>query len=85
MFKFLLILFIIGYVLMKVGGFFFRIFLGGLGTKAAYQQSQRNNQQSQQRKTTADGVSIEYVPNEKNERSAKNYKGGEYVDYEEIK
>jgi len=84
MFKFLLILFIVGYLFIKVGGFIFRVFLGGLGAKAANQQGARSSQQSQKRRT-ADGVSIDFVPDSKNERSAKNFKGGEYVDYEEIK
>ena len=70
---------------MKVGGFFFRLFLGNLGAKAAYQQNQRNSQRTQSKRTTADGISIDFVPNDKTERSAKNFKGGEYVDYEELK
>ena len=83
MIKFLVILFAIGYIFYKVGGFLFRIFLGGLGAKTAYQQNNQRGQRysqagRQQKKTTADGISIDYVPNDKNEKSAKNFKGGEY-------
>ncbi len=85
MLKFLLILFLVGYVLFKVGGIIFRMFLGGLGAKGSYQNAQANNRQQQQRKTTAEGISIEYAPEDKNQKSAANFKGGEYVDYEELK
>ncbi|MFT6037039.1 MAG: hypothetical protein ACJAT1_000878 [Marivirga sp.] len=84
MFKFLLILFIIGYVFVKVGGFIFRMFLGGIGAKSAFQQAAQNGQQ-QQKKRTADGISIDFVPEDKNKRRAKNFRGGEYVEYEELK
>lgn len=86
MFKVLLITFLIGYIFFKVGGFLFRIFLGRLGAKAAYNQSRQNySQNTQQKKRTADGINIEFAPEDKNKRSAKNFRGGEYVDYEEIK
>ncbi|GAA5031916.1 hypothetical protein GCM10011506_24850 [Marivirga lumbricoides] len=87
MFKVLLITFLIGYIFFKVGGFLFRIFLGGLGAKYATQNGRQHfNNQSQQKKKTADGINIEFVPeDDKNKRSASNFKGGEYVDYEEIK
>lgn len=84
MFKFLLILFIVGYIFVKVGGFIFRMFLGGLGAKSSQQQYTSRNRAQQKRKT-ADGISIEFEPEDKSKRSAKNFRGGEYVDYEEIK
>ena len=86
MFKVLLITFLIGYIFFKVGGFLFRIFLGRLGAKYASQNGrQQYTNQSQQKKKTADGINIEFVPEDKNKRSASNFKGGEYVDYEELK
>jgi hypothetical protein len=86
MFKVLLIIFLIGYIFFKVGGFLFRVLLGGLGARAASNQSRQNySQNTQQKKKTADGINIEFVPEDKNKRSAKNFKGGEYVDYEELK
>lgn len=63
MFKFLLIIFVICYVLYKVGTFFFKI-------GAASQQMNRNRQQNS---TT------------KKEPSSGKIKGGDYVDYEEVK
>lgn len=66
LFKFLLILSIIIYLLYKVGGFFFRA-----GAAAQQRQMRQDNFQprpSQQKKTKPDGI-----------------KGGEYVDYEEVK
>ncbi|MBK6266761.1 DUF4834 family protein [Marivirga sp. S37H4] len=85
MLKFLLILFLIGYIFFKVGGFLFRIFLGRLGAKAAAQSGRSNSSQNRQQRKTADGINIEFVPEDKNKRTAKNFKGGEYVDYEELK
>jgi len=77
---------LIFYFLFRVAGFFFRVLTGGLGARAAYQHSQNNqSNQKSRRKTNADGVSIEYAPENKSKRSASNFKGGEYVDYEEIK
>jgi hypothetical protein len=66
MFKFLLILSIIGYVFYKVGGIFFR-------AGAASQQPRRPQD-------TASNVNAKPVKEKK-----RGIKGGEYVDYEEIK
>lgn len=66
MFKFLLILSIIGYVFYKVGGIFFR-------AGAASQQPRRPQD-------TASNVNGKPVKEKKG-----GIKGGEYVDYEEIK
>lgn len=67
MFKFLLALSLIGYLLYKVGGMFFR-------AGAASQQFRRQQD-------TASNVNANPVKEKKNG----NIKGGEYVDYEEVK
>ncbi|WKK82227.2 DUF4834 domain-containing protein [Marivirga arenosa] len=80
MFKFLLILFLIGYLFFKIGGFIFRLFLGRTAKAAQERQYQQNNKG----RTTKDGVHIDHIPNQKGKRSGGNFKGGEYVDYEEV-
>ena len=67
MFKFLLALGLVSYVLYKVGGVFFR-------AGAASQQYRRPQD-------TASNVNA----NPAKEKKAGNIKGGEYVDYEEVK
>ena len=46
-------------------------------------QSQTYNQTQHKRKAPDSNVNIEYVPEEKVAKSQ--FKGGEYVDYEEVK
>lgn len=80
MFKFLLILFLIGYIIFKIGGFFFRLFLGRTAKAAQERQYKQNNKG----KTTKDGISIDHIPNQNGKRTGGNFKGGEYVDYEDV-
>lgn len=90
MLKFLLIVFLIAYVVYKVGGFIFRTIL--LSTYQAQHKKQANTQQ-QQYKTNGNGryasdgnVRIDYAPGEQtNKGKKKNFDGGEYVDFEEVK
>ena len=67
MFKFLLVLSIIGYLFYKVGGLFFR-------AGAASQQTRRPQD-------TTSNVNANPAKDKKNG----GIKGGEYVDYEEVK
>jgi hypothetical protein len=70
-FKFLLTVFLVSYVIYKIGGLFFRA--------GAASQQFRNQQQQQRRHFDAnDDV-------KKDKKGKGNTKGGEYIDYEEIK
>lgn len=69
MFRFLLILSLVGYVLYKVGGLFFR----------AGAASQQPRQQPRRPQGT---VNVDSAPKKNKDGSIK---GGEYVDYEEVK
>ena len=69
MFRFLLILSLVGYVLYKVGGLFFR-------AGAASQQPR------QQPRPTQGKVNVDSAPKKNKDGSIK---GGEYIDYEEVK
>lgn len=92
--KFLLWTFVICYILYKLGGFFMRsmLFLFGRKMQKQYAQQQANAHNSHnhhyRRKPTDGNVEIDYVPEKEEKKKAKhskNYQGGEYIDYEEIK
>jgi hypothetical protein len=70
MLKLIIILALVAYILSKVGGFFFR-------AGAASQQ----NRNFQQRRPEGN-ISVDSAP-KKDKRG--NIKGGDYVDYEEVK
>lgn len=80
MLKFLLILALIGYLFFKIGGFFFRVFLG----RTAKAAQERQYQQQSRGRTTKDGIKIDHIPDQKGKRTGGNFKGGEYVDYEDL-
>jgi hypothetical protein len=80
MFKVLLTLFLIGYLIFKIGGFILRLFLGRTAKAAQERQYQQNNKG----RKTKDGIHIDHVPNQKGKRTGGNFKGGEYVDYEDV-
>lgn len=70
MFKFLLILGLILYIIYKIGSMFFRA--------GAASQQFRNQQQRRNFDANSD-------PAAQKRKKGSNYKGGEYIDYEEIK
>jgi hypothetical protein len=71
MFKFLLIIFLIVYVVYKIGGLFFR-------AGAASQQQFRNPPPRR------DGtINMDSIPKKEKRKSTIN--GGDYIDYEEVK
>jgi hypothetical protein len=78
MLKFILIVFIIGYVFIKGLGFFFKTIVGGSS------MNRTGNDTSSQRKPTGGNVSVDIMP-EDNKISKKDFRGGEYVDFEEVK
>ena len=84
MLKFLLITFLIAYLLFKVGGYLFRIFFWSLGGKMKNGQFNNNGKNSTMRPPNGN-VDIHYVPKDRKEEKEKVFKGGEYVDYEEVK
>ncbi|MGK7391353.1 MAG: DUF4834 family protein [Candidatus Cyclobacteriaceae bacterium M2_1C_046] len=81
--KFLIISFILFYIIFKLFGFFFKILLRGSAQQQQYHYGNNNHQ-----KKPSDGnVTIDYIPKDrKNQKKAPvNYKGGDYIDYEEVK
>jgi len=71
MFKFLIILSLVAYVIYKVGGLFFR-------AGAASQQAR-----FQQRRPQDGSINADAAP--KKDKRNGHIKGGDYVDYEEVK
>jgi hypothetical protein len=93
--KFLLIFLIVIFVIYKLSGFFMRILLSSLGDSARESfggqrpGGERNAYGRKKHQKPMDGnVNIDYVPEQKKKhtkKSAPKFKGGEYVDYEEIR
>lgn len=82
MLKFLLILFLIFYLVYKLAGFLVRV----LVVNAAQQhqkQYQQHTSQTQSKKAKGGNVNIDFVP--KDPKQGGQIKGGDYVDYEEVK
>ncbi len=77
-FKYVLPILVIYWIFRSIGRFMTRMMGGG-------NPQQRNTHQQQKSTRPADGnVRVEYAPKNKNEKSADNFKGGDYVDYEEV-
>ncbi len=97
MLKFLLILAIFIYVVYKASNFITKIFFPLAQAKRMQEEFARKNgfgpkhrreqRQNYQRTQSSDGsIHVDYVPTEeKKERSTQDFKGGEYVDYEDVK
>jgi len=79
MLKFALIVFILGYVFFKGLGFFFRVILGGSSV------NKNTNQAGSQRQPSGGNVKVDYMPKDGSKKSDSDFKGGEYVDFEEVK
>lgn len=92
MLKFILFTILFIYIAYKVSGFVLRIFdtlLGRTGNRTTSRQGHFGPQSRQQqyRKPPNGNVNIEYIPEEegaKKKQFTKSFKGGEYVDYEEV-
>lgn len=81
MFKFLLLLFLIIYIVAKLGGFIMRMLFSGYSG----QTRQQSYQSGGQRKPKDGNVNIDFNPNDsRRSKSSGNFKGGDYVNYEEV-
>lgn len=66
------------YFFFRSVGYIVRLLLGG----GASTHRQHNPYTSQQRRQTKEGLHIDNIPKE--EKKRKDFRGGDYVDYEEI-
>jgi len=79
MLKILAILFVVSYLTYKVGGFLMRALYFTLG-----QDPNKRNFKGKSKKSPDGSLNIDYVPKNKSTDN-KDFKGGDYVDYEEVK
>ncbi|MES2517234.1 MAG: DUF4834 family protein [Bacteroidota bacterium] len=83
MFKFIIILALVFYIMPKLIKWALKGFIVTQVNKA--QQDMRQHQKAYQSQQKREGViDVDYVP-KKNEKKSENFGGGEYVDYEEVK
>lgn len=82
--KFFVIMLLVGFLFFKLLNLFFRVLLGGSATNRSDNRTYQN-QQYQSGRGNDGNVNIDHVPNEGSKKTPKAFKGGEYVDYEEIK
>ena len=84
--KYLLIVFLIFWLISKAWKFLFRGLLWFMGAKTMAGAAGQGQQQRRTRQRPSDGnVEINYNPKNKKDKNTHNFKGGEYVDYEEVK
>ncbi|UXX80340.1 DUF4834 family protein [Reichenbachiella carrageenanivorans] len=84
MFKFLLLLFLFIYVIAKVGGFIFRALFSNF-TSQARQQTYQSNGSRAARQPKDGNVIINYNPKDRRQsKDGGSFKGGDYVNYEEV-
>lgn len=84
MFKFLLLLFLFLYVVAKAGGFILRFLFSGFSSQRS-QTFQSQNQRAQYRQSEDGNVHIDYNPtNRQKTKDGGSFKGGDYINYEEV-
>ncbi|PIB36907.1 hypothetical protein BFP72_16605 [Reichenbachiella sp. 5M10] len=82
MLKFIVIFFLFFWIVFKLGGFLVRMFFGNMANQSRQNTTQQNYQQ---RQPSEGNVHIDYVPKQKKGKVDKHdFKGGDYVDYEEV-
>lgn len=82
MLKFLIITFIIFYLIFKFGGLLLRMLFRALGNKVQQKYAEQHSTYS---RTKPKGSNVEVEFNNTPPRKKAEFKGGEYVDYEEVK
>ena len=62
-----------------------RFFFGSVIRQAQQQQQQRHSQQYQRTRPSDGNVNVDFAPKEsRKQKSSDDFKGGDYVDYEEL-
>ncbi|HYG39892.1 MAG TPA: DUF4834 family protein [Cytophagales bacterium] len=85
MFKFIVISIICFYLLFKVVGLLFRVLFSAMGSNTPPRSvfgSGGFSKNNSKRRPASGNINVDYIPEDK---SKKEFKGGEYVDYEEVK
>lgn len=85
MFRILLIIFLVGYVIYKISNFFFKVMYFSAAKQQAAQQEQSQSNNGYARRPADGNVNIDYVPKEEKPKNTNKGNIGDYVDYEEVK
>lgn len=76
--KFLLFFFVLSWIIRNV----LRFFIGGLS--GSQQRTQQAQQQYYQQRQNEGKIHVDSTPKQKKPKSSDQFRGGEYVDYEEV-
>lgn len=83
--KIFLIVVLIIFILSRIGGFLFRTLFWLLGARVV-KQAQKAQYQARTQSKPEGVIDIDYIPEKSPKKHTTiNYRGGEYVDYEEVK
>lgn len=80
MLKILLIVFVIGYIVIKGSGLILKLLFGAPQRSG----SQGFDDSYRQKRPTSGNVNVNYDPRVKSQKNKQSFKGGEYVDFEEV-
>jgi len=83
MIKFILLVVLIGFVFFRILGFFLRLLTNSSVDQRGRSQQFNRSGQGRQAQSAKGNVTIDYVPGKRNGKPEK-FKGGEYVDFEEV-
>ncbi len=83
--KFLLIVFLVGFVFFRTISFLMRLMTGSsVGNKTRNNPYSRAGHQDAYQRPANGNVNIDYVPKKGDKKNGEKFTGGEYVEFEEI-
>ncbi|MEP0711228.1 DUF4834 family protein [Algoriphagus sp.] len=85
MWKFLVIVLGVGWLLGQLIRYFLRSKLAKFAQHVNEVAKEAEREQRKRSQTTKDGVHVDIIPEKYAEKRQKDIRGGEYVDYEEVK
>lgn len=85
MLKFIIISILVIYLVFRVIGFFFKLFFGPIYQQQRQASGGGQHYTTQRRKAPNSNLNIDHKPSENSVKSKKDFKGGDYVDFEEVK
>lgn len=83
LFKFFFFLILFFYIVYKIGGYVLRILFPGYQQYRQNYRGTQNYQKSSMHRAPNSNLNIDHMP-DKDQRKGHDYKGGDYVDYEEV-
>lgn len=85
MLKFVIISILVIYLIFRLIGFAFRLMFGAAYEQQRKAQQGRQQQYTEKRRARNSNLNIDRKPNGEKAKSGKDFRGGDYVDYEEVK